>query len=206
MSGINKIACIYKNGEEIEYIENIFELNESQKKDLISYINQSTPSDLNKSPHKTKLTAEQKDTIIHFHKEMIQLLRETLSLDDDNQEFARQLKDNRIIFFTPHAGERIQERLTDNPDNIETSNSPFSGLKNELGLPDQTENELLLEAIEIFIQADVIGHKVEFNTSPFCRIDYSLKGDKTVLSVENRYIGNNIDRSFVVITAKNKTP
>lgn len=200
LSEISKVACIYVNGEKIEYIENIFELNKSQKDALILRISQSTPAELRVKPHKTILTTQQKEDIILMHTEMIKLLRETNS-PEDNQMFARQLKENQIILFSEHAGKRIKERLTDNP---ETSNSQFSGLKTKLKLPEQTQNELLLEAIEIFIQADVIGHKVEWNTSEFCRIDYSLKGDKTILSVENRYVGSEIKKAFVVITAKQK--
>lgn len=204
MSEINTVACIYKEGETIEYIENIFELNTSQKRDLISHIRQNTPAELKDNPHKTKLTPQQKEEILHFHTEMLMLLRDHLS-PEDNQEFALQLKENQIIFFTEHAGKRIEERLTDNSSKIEGSDNPFFGLKEQLGLPDQTKNELLLEAIETFIQADKIGNKAEFNTSQFCRIDYSLKGDKTILSVENRYLGSKINGSFVVVTAKNKT-
>ena len=68
----------------------------------------------------------------------------------------------------------------------------------------QSKGDLAREGTEIFVKADTIGDKVEWSASEYCRINYSLKGDKTLLCVETHYVGEQINEWFLVITVIKK--
>lgn len=198
MLGTETISCSYKDGMVTCFYENIFKLTEEQKEELRVAISQMTKEEHRNRPYKMKISENQRSEIIKQHKVILKALKKVYSVDTDEQ-LAKNLYDDELIVFSEHALSRLSERfgvITD---------SPFSELYKRFDMDPSQPSELALEAAEVFVRATTVESKIEWSTSEFCRANYYLDGDKTVLSVENQYLpGANTDEYFFVITVMKK--
>lgn len=200
MSKIKVISCEYRDGTEIYFFENVFELTPTQKEELKSKISQLTMEEHKQNPFKMTINSTQEKDILQVHKDIISALKEAYSVESD-EELADILYENELIVFSKHALSRLVERFSGKTD------SPFSKMYEALNLDPQTSSELASQATEVFVQANKVESKIEWSVSPYCRINYSLEGDKTTLSVENHYLPEEeIDKLYFVVTVMKKDP
>lgn len=198
MSEFKKLKCEFKDKEVIEYIHNVFELTQEQEQKVQEYISNVTKKELKDEPCKLKIEDKQKQEILNFHRSLIDNLKQELGVEDDD-ELADKLYDLELIEFTEHSLDRIKERFLTPEDNI-----GFNKLAELYKNPEENLETTSRNAVEVFVKADVVGEKVEFNVSPYCRINYSLEGNKINLSVENRYGDQSGSSFYLVVTVINK--
>lgn len=198
MSEVKIVSCEYKDGTETYFFENVFELTDKQKEELKTKISQITREEHSADPYKMTINTTQQKEILQFHHDLISALKDAYSAESD-KELAEQLEKEELIIFSRHALERLVERFS------RQSNSPFSKIFEVFDLDPQSPDDLAIEATEILLKANQVQPKVEWNTSNFCRINYYLDGDKTILSVENHYLPDiePDDYFFVVTVMKN---
>ena len=199
LSEVSKLFCRYKDGTTISFIENVFELTEEQRNALTDHVSKISKEEHRKNPHKMNVNDIQKKEILAFKEDLIDALKDAFSAISD-EELAEKLYEEELIVFSPHALERLTERFTGQTD------SPFGDLFKLLGMSPQSKGDLAREGTEIFVKADTIGDKVEWSASEYCRINYSLKGDKTHLCVETQYLldDEEFNEYFLVITVIKK--
>lgn len=184
----------YKNGEKIEFVENTFDLTEKQKtllSDNIKKITKLQHSNIQNDKNKirTKLTPEQKESILKLKNNILASLKE-LSRSSNDLDFIKYLKDNNYIRLTEHANDRIVERFGMHA-KIDKGN-PFSVL--ELDKPLSSE-ELGNDVIRIFIESDSVGDRAEWpapiknSKYSFSRIRLKESGEKTTVVTEITYGG-----------------
>lgn len=197
----DSIKACYVTGEEIEFIANMFVPNEEQKEKLKSYVAERNSEELNQNPYKMAITDEQKRAIMSKHQQLMKLIKNYYSIEND-EDLADVLINQKYIIFSTHSVERINERL--GIDNVENDN-PFAKLK-ELDLGDPSTDILEQEAVEVFVSANQIENNVSWKDDPFCVINYSIDGDKTVISVSNQYVQSKgmKKEAFIVVTVMRK--
>lgn len=202
MSEVKVISCEYKDGTPTYFFENVFELTSAQREDLKFKISQMTAEEHRQKPYKMAISPTQQEELLQVHKEIVSALKEAYSVESD-EDLAENLYNDELIIFSSHALDRLVERFSKQTD------SPFSKIYEALNLEQQSSSELAVEATEVLLKANEVQPKVEWNASPFCRINYSLDGDKTILSVENHYLPDDETEEFyfvVTVMKKKKDP
>lgn len=218
------IVIKYKSGEEVIPEENLFLLNEEQKRELLKKFKKISKDEheeiYNKKEHdkkiKMRLSDEQQQNIIALKNELLDIIKKEFNVNHGNSQteydFINYLKREKIIVFTPHAAEMLGERLGDrkNLNITEIDNeSPFDKLR-EIKLPLSDIQDLKDEVILVFIDSDFVEDRVEwapineYNKS-IPRVTFRKDMDQTAVCAETYTEFSEDGTLFRIITVIKKS-
>lgn len=178
----------YQDGEKIILVEGIFKLECSQKDEIKKTIGSMSEQEHDDKEKKLKLpiTEAQRNEAIKVKNDIISDLKPFLNVEN-NQELIERLKEEDYITITSHALQRLKQRVDSNK--IEKSENPFNELKN-LQLSSQSKEDLIYDAIEVFIDSNNVELKIEYpprdnkTLKSYPRINYYKDMEKLRVCVE----------------------
>ncbi|MCE5034971.1 hypothetical protein KJB64_11810 [Staphylococcus cohnii] len=178
----------YRDGEKIILVEGIFKLEYSQKSNIKKFIGSMSEQEHDGKNNilKLNITNDQKNEAIKVKNDIISDLKLFLNVEN-NQELIERLKEEEYIAITTHALQRLEQRVDSNK--IEKEQSPFNKLKN-LHLPSQSEEDLIYDAIEVFIVSNNVEVRIEYpprdneTLKSYPRINYYKDMEKLRVCVE----------------------
>ncbi|MCU7558612.1 hypothetical protein [Macrococcus capreoli] len=200
----------YKCGEKVVFKENLFLLNDQQKKVIKKYVEVHTKQE-HKDIHsneahnkklKLKLDEKQKLQIISIKNAMFEAI--TKIIDNTQNSVYDYLVEEELVEITEHAKKRIVERSERT--SLDTENNPFSKLAS-LDIKSQKLEDVISQIItEAFIKSNQVEDKIEFpppynDENSFARITYTAEYSLYKVSAEIKYDNTNSsqDSELVII-------
>lgn len=189
----DELQTTYKDGKQINFICDMFELTDTQRNQLTRYVSVHTRKGMQDEPLKMNINKKQQQDILNNHKSIMQVLMNSFEIGnlDELTDF---LVRKNLVFFSAHALERVKQRSS-------SEDHPFDVLSL---LKNVTINDDKNEAVRVFACANQVESRVVWRDSPYCTINFSMNDNRIVVSVEMRIPKESNKAPFFVVTVMNK--